>query len=130
MRIEHRPNPPALGRRGRIVALLVAVVAAVGIGSIWMGPASSADETQQTAEAMDLAFAAADSGDDGERGELRATSRRRVSSTARSGEMRSRAFVRTRGTASTATASSGMPTDVATTRLLSSPSCPTSCRPT
>jgi hypothetical protein len=59
------------GRRGRIVALLVAVVAAVGIGSIWMGPASSTDETQQTAEAMDLAFAAADSGDDGDRGELR-----------------------------------------------------------
>jgi hypothetical protein len=59
------------GRRGRILALLVAVVAAVGIGSIWTGPASSADETQQTAEAMDVAFAAADSGDDGKRAELR-----------------------------------------------------------
>jgi hypothetical protein len=56
------------GRRGSIAALLIAVVAAVGIG-IWMGPASSADETQQTADAMDLAFADAE-GDDG-RAELR-----------------------------------------------------------
>jgi len=56
------------GRRNSIAALLIAVVAAVGIG-IWMGPASSADETRQTADAMDLAFAEAE-GDDG-RAELR-----------------------------------------------------------
>jgi len=52
------------GSRGRIAALLVAVVAAVGIG-IWMGPATSADETQQGAEAMDLMFAEGDPGDGG-----------------------------------------------------------------
>ena len=59
--------------RGRIAALLVAVVAAVGIG-IWMGPASSADDTQQAAEAMDLAYAAAGPDDDGRaefRGDLK-----------------------------------------------------------
>lgn len=57
------------GRRNSIAALLIAVVAAVGIG-IWMGPASSADETQKTPDAMDLAFADAESDDDG-RAELR-----------------------------------------------------------
>ena len=57
------------GRRNSIAALLIAVVAAVGIG-IWMGPASSADEPRQTADAMDLAFAATEGDDDG-RAELR-----------------------------------------------------------
>jgi hypothetical protein len=58
------------GRRGRIfTALLVAVVAAVGVG-IWLGPASSADDSEQAAEAMDMAFFG-EPGDDPGRGELR-----------------------------------------------------------
>jgi hypothetical protein len=50
-------------RRSRIAALVVAL-AALGIG-IWMGPASFADDAQQSAEAMDLAFAEGGSDDKG-----------------------------------------------------------------
>ncbi len=59
-----------LEHRGRLAAVLVSLVAAVGIG-VWTSSASSADDTQQTAEAVDLAFAAADPGDDPGRAELR-----------------------------------------------------------